>query len=42
LMAHERETSFAKKCRSAKKVGDKSMNTFDADLDKLESWISVL
>jgi hypothetical protein len=44
LMAHEREESFSKKRVCAKNLGDKPifMKTFDADLDKLESWIGVL
>jgi hypothetical protein len=42
LMANERDKSFAKKRRSAKKVSDKPLKTFDADLDELESWICVL
>lgn len=35
LMAHEREKSFANKCRSLKKVSGKPIKTFDNDLDKL-------
>jgi archaellum component FlaC len=42
LMAHERDKLFSKKRKCAKKVSDKPMKTFDDDLDKLESWISVL